>query len=137
MTLPLVKPELNYEPASRFWEGIQDEELRLPHCSSCQRYHWYPKPICPHCQSDSLIWRPISGNSTLYTWVGVQYEFLPFLSDEIPLDTGLVVPKEDDSIRLVGLLDMPDDRDPEIGMKLAVEFIETDEDIKMPIFRPA
>ena len=44
-----------------FWEGCREGELRLQHCSDCDRFQFYPRIICSHCDSVTLSWRAVSG----------------------------------------------------------------------------
>jgi uncharacterized OB-fold protein len=44
-----------------FWEGCRANKLRMQHCSGCDRFQFYPRIICSHCESDALSWRTVSG----------------------------------------------------------------------------
>ena len=39
-----------------FWDGAKEGKLMLPRCTSCNRVHWYPRILCPHCHSSSIEW---------------------------------------------------------------------------------
>lgn len=135
MTGALVEPDLSYDMARKYWEGFEEEELRLPRCDDCEKYHWYPLRACPHCRSTDITWTKMSGRSTLFTWVGVKYDFqLPFLKDKVPLNTGLVVPDEAENVRLPALI--VSDDEPEIGMPLKIDFVEDQSGLKSPVYRP-
>jgi len=83
---PLTEPDLDDELFSPYWAGCQDEEIRLPNCVDCGEFHWYPHPMCPHCQSKDIEWEAIGGDLTLFTWVELVYDFgLSFLEDRVPL----------------------------------------------------
>ena len=39
-----------FDPMERaFRAGLGRNELLIPYCLQCDRPHWYPRPICPHC----------------------------------------------------------------------------------------
>ncbi|HEY8171909.1 MAG TPA: OB-fold domain-containing protein [Dehalococcoidia bacterium] len=68
-TKPLPIPSPESEP---FWEGCKRHELRLPYCTHCERFFFYPRKFCPRCFSWDIEWRTCSGRGTLYTFA-IQY----------------------------------------------------------------
>lgn len=139
MTVELLREPIDDELTAPYWNGFENGEIRLPHCADCESYHWYPKYRCPSCGSAAIDWRATSGRGTVFTWVGLQYHFrLPFLKDKLPLYSGLVLPDEDDSIRLPALIDVPEGTDPRIGMEVRAEFFEseTENQRQFPVYRP-
>lgn len=135
MPLPFRPPDREDERTAGYWEGFEHREIRLPQCRDCEAFHWYPKYRCPECGSEQVDWTAISGDATLFTWVGVEYHFhLPFLRDEVPFDTGLVCPVEDESIRLVAAVRTPGGSPPEIGMELEVTFVDGNGGTPIPVY---
>lgn len=137
MSFPLTEPDPNNELVAPYWQGFQEEEIRLPKCEDCSEFHWYPRPMCPHCQSKAIGWEAISEEVTLFTWVELRYDFgLSFLEDNVPLYTGLAVPDAVPEIRLVVAIDV-DEGEPEIGMRLRPAFTMSEpSQQKVPVFRP-
>lgn len=62
--LPVATPE-----SRPFWEAARQHRLSLPYCAACDRWHFYPRPYCPHCFSADLDWRDASGRGRLLTFV--------------------------------------------------------------------
>lgn len=136
MSVPYRPPDRSDERTAGYWEGFEAGEIRLPRCRDCETFHWYPKHVCPDCGSDRIEWTAVSGEATLYTWVEVAYHFdLPFLRDQVPIRTGLVLPIEDESIRLAAAIRTPDGVDPEIGMALEATFLDG-EGTPVPVYEP-
>ncbi len=134
MTDLLLEPDRGNETVRPYWEGFEDEEVRVPRCADCGEFHWYPLAACPHCGSENLAWEALDGPMTLFTWVEVRYDFgLSALEGNLPVYSGLVVPADDERIRLPALIDA--DGAPEIGMELAVEF-RTDDGTTYPVYVP-
>ena len=52
-----------------FWDGVRNGVLRIPHCRDCAAYHFYPRPLCPHCWSRNIEWVTVSGAGRLHTFV--------------------------------------------------------------------
>jgi len=137
MPLPFRAPDREAELTAGYWDGFEHREIRLPQCRDCAAFHWHPKHLCPDCGSELIEWTAVSGEATLFTWVGVEYHFsLPFLREEVPFDTGLVCPVEDESIRLVAAIRTPDNVTPEIGMELKATFIDEEEGTPIPVYEP-
>ncbi len=63
--IPRSTPET--EP---YWEGCAAGELRLQRCTACDAGHYFPpRPFCPSCLSDAVVWEAVSGRGTLHTYV--------------------------------------------------------------------
>jgi uncharacterized OB-fold protein len=60
---PLSNPEIEH-----FWREASQGRFIIPFCEACARAHWYPRSLCPFCFSDRVVWRPASGQGTLYTY---------------------------------------------------------------------
>jgi uncharacterized protein len=65
MLQPLPQPTPETLP---FWQGAREGLLRLPRCKACARFHFYPRPFCPHCGSRDLAWQDASGRGRIYTF---------------------------------------------------------------------
>lgn len=56
-------------------EGLRARELRLPRCTSCGRFHWYPMRLCPHCRSPKIVWTAVDPSGSIYTVTTVHHAF--------------------------------------------------------------
>ena len=56
------------EWARPFWQGTAQGKLMLQRCNSCTQYIFYPRLICPHCSSEDIEWREVSGRGKLYSY---------------------------------------------------------------------
>ena len=59
-----------------FWAAAKDERLLIQRCRSCCRHYFYPRPFCPHCASDDVVWDEVSGRGRLVSYV-INYRPLP------------------------------------------------------------
>lgn len=80
--LPTVEPTATPEDAP-FWKAAADGRLVLPRCGACSAYIWYPRAICPLCQSTDITWVPGSGQGTVYSFTVPYRAYGPF-KDETP-----------------------------------------------------
>ena len=107
----------------------------LPKCNACDRVHWYPRYICPHCHSMDLTWIEGSGEGTIHTYA-VQFRAFGGWAEEVPFVTAFIDLKEGD--RMATVLRGVDAKNPEsirIGTRVKVEFEEMEEGIFVPYWR--
>jgi uncharacterized OB-fold protein len=114
-----------------FWEGCREGELRLQQCNSCDRFQFYPRIICSHCDGDGLSWRPVSGRGRIASFTVVRrgisraYE-APYIVALVDLDEGprmmsTVVDCEPESVA--------------VGDTVQVQFEAWGGNYLMPVFR--
>ena len=109
-------------------EGLAQREIRFPLCVDCGRFHWYPMPRCPHCQSPRLHSRPASGKATLFTWTVVRHAFHPSLRDAVPYVVAAVTFADVPGVRLITNLVGVEFDDIRVGMELRPVFDVKDGD---------
>ncbi len=92
-------PDVDDPLTSPYFAGAAQGELLIPRCETCGEYVWYPQDACPR-DGGELVWAPVSGRATLFTWAVVQRAFLPAFQDRVPFVTALVALDEDPAVRL-------------------------------------
>lgn len=55
-----------------YFEFLADGQFMIPLCQACNRHHFFPRVICPHCGADSLRWVSPSGQGTVYATTTVR-----------------------------------------------------------------
>ena len=118
-----------------FWDGCKEGKLMLPRCTTCNRTHFYPRAICPFCQSDSLEWVEVSGEGYIHTFA-VQHRAFGGWAEETPFVTAFIDLKEGD--RMLTVLRGVDPLKPEdikIGAKVKIEFEEASDTVSLPFWR--
>ena len=129
---PRPRPAVNQDNAF-FWEGVERGELLIQRCSSCGRLRHPPRPMCPHCQS--LEWDTVaaSGRGTVYSFVVPHHPQVPAF--EYPYVVALVELEE--GTRLVSNVIDVDPAEVSVGMPVEVSFVAVDDELTLPLFRPA
>jgi uncharacterized OB-fold protein len=132
--LPAKAPTPNVE-TQRFWDATAEGRIELPRCDGCRLVIWYPRGVCPDCQSTALTWEVMAGTGTIYSYtvarsgVGRRWkEHLPFVVAYVRLDEGPTM--------LTNIVDC----DPEtvaIGQAVTAVFDDTGEGSALVRFRPA
>jgi uncharacterized OB-fold protein/acyl dehydratase len=116
-----------------FWEGVDRGELLIQRCAGCGALRHPPRPMCPQC--GSLQWDTLkaSGRGTLHSYVVPHHPPLPMFPQ--PYIVALVDLEE--GTRLVSnLVDVAPD-EVTIGMPLELTIVAVDDELKLPLFRPA
>ncbi len=134
--MPYNKPIPRPSPLTQpFWTGAKEGRFMLPRCVDCNRVHWYPRHICPHCHSMNIEWVEASGEGRIHTYA-VQNRAFGGWAEEAPFVTAYIDLAEGD--RMATVLRGVDATKPEsikIGTKVRVEFEEASEEIHIPFFR--
>ncbi|MEY4651769.1 MAG: putative nucleic-acid-binding protein containing a Zn-ribbon [Pseudomonadota bacterium] len=86
-----------------FWEGLGRGQWQTTCCEDCGKFTFPPKPVCPHCWSERMAWKPLSHRGSLYSWTRVHAAPKVFV-DESPYALCVV--------------------DLEIGLRIATRLVE-------------
>lgn len=62
------RTDLDNQP---FWDGSAEGRFRLQRCDDCGTVVWWPRSLCPTCQSFDLTWFDATGNGTVYSYTVV------------------------------------------------------------------
>ncbi|MEA3075667.1 MAG: hypothetical protein QOF60_575 [Actinomycetota bacterium] len=116
-----------------FWDGCAAGELRLQRCRPCDAFYFPPRPFCPRCLSDDVVWEATSGRATLHTYV-INHRAAPGFEPGYAI---AVVELEEGPrmmTNIVGVPNTPDDL--VLDMALVVAF-EDRGDLRLPVFTAA
>ena len=117
-----------------FWEGTRAGELRLQRCDSCRQVYFPPRPFCPACAAREVSVFRASGKGRLYSYV-IHHRPVPGFTPPY----AIAVVELDEGPRLMSnIVDCP--QTPEalvLDMPLEVTFEKMDDEISIPLFRPA
>lgn len=117
-----------FDPMERaFRAGLGRNELLIPYCLQCDRPHWYPRPICPHCGHTGTALRRARGTGTIYSLTRMQARNArPVALAYVSLDEGVTLLS-----KIVG----DDANTAAIGQAVEAAFTETDGGLPIPVFR--
>lgn len=115
-----------------FWDRARQEQLVTQRCASCHEVRHPPRPMCPHCHSLDWDELALSGRGEVYSYSLLHHPQNPrFDYPVIPVLIDL-----DEGVRLVSNLVDIDPGDVRIGLPVAVTFVDTVGEMKVPVFRP-
>lgn len=81
---------------------MREAALELPHCAACQRPHWPPREVCPHCLGEPINWRQADGCGTVLTSCVLHHSLSADLRQHLPLHVATI--KLDVGVRVVAFL---------------------------------
>jgi uncharacterized OB-fold protein len=117
-----------------FWEGTRQGELRLQRCVPCHHTYFPPRPFCPSCGSRDIEMFTASGKATLYSYVIHQRPVPGF----VPPYSIAVVALPEGVRMMTNIVDCPQTPEAlQLDMPLEVTFGKLDDEITLPLFRPA
>jgi uncharacterized OB-fold protein len=119
---PPVSPE-----TQAFWDAARDGRFVVPKCRACGKVHWYPRAICPFCQSSEIEWAQASGNATIYSFSVMRRAPEPFAVAYVTLAEGPTM--------VTNLVDCDFDT-LKIGQPVRIKFTPTDGGPPVPTFTP-
>lgn len=128
---PLPKPT---PETAHFWDGTRAGELRLQRCDDCDHVYFPPRPFCPKCASRAVSVFKASGRGRLDSYV---ISHRSHKAMEAPYAIALVALDEGPRMmsNIVECEQTPEAL--ELDMPLEVVFEAQNDEISLPLFRPA
>jgi len=120
------------EDNSFFFEGARQGRLLIQRCASCGILRHPPRPACASCRSFEWDTVEASGRGTVYSYVVVHHPQVPAFDYPLPI----AVVELEEGTRLVADLVGIEPAAVHIGLPVAVEFVVTDDELTLPMFRP-
>jgi uncharacterized OB-fold protein len=130
-------PEIERDEYQPFWRGTQEGKLCFPRCRSCNRFIWYPTICCPYCQSRDIEWTAVKGQGKVYSWTVVRHVFDQKFANRLPMIVALVEFDNAPGVRLVTNLVECKPEDVYASMPVNVIFQKVNQELTLPVFRPA
>jgi len=113
-------------PSSQpFWDAASDGIFLIPHCSDCNRYHWYPRKFCPLCHSERIVWKESNGAGTVHTFTRLLRDSKSPIVAYIELDEGPIMLSHvvDEELSTLS-----------IGTRVQVSFHRLESELCVPVF---
>jgi uncharacterized OB-fold protein len=139
------RPQVESRPAGRrprpamnednrfFFQGVERGELLIRSCTSCGRDQHPPLPMCPACGGLEWAERSVAGEGIVYTFTVTSHPQFPGFDS--PFVVALV--ELTCGARLVTNLIDVDPAEASIGMPVEVVYTAVDDELTLPLFRPA
>jgi uncharacterized protein len=104
-----------------FWANAERGVMSAQRCQDCGRLQHYPKPVCSDCLSPNLVFEPLSGRATVWSFTTIRQPENPDFRPEAPYT--LLDVEFEEGIRMVSrLADEAEAKDLRIGDQLRAVF---------------
>ncbi len=127
--LPLSQPW-----SMPFWAGLEEDRFLLQHCEACGKSIFYPRPACPYCGGDQLLWREAEGSGTVYSYTVVRNNAPTAFKDSLPFVLAIVQLSEGPRL-LTHIVDCAPE-DVRCDMPVTLTFGKAPGGQVLPFFRP-
>jgi hypothetical protein len=120
------------EDNAGFWDAADEGRLVAQRCADCGRLRHPPRPMCPECNSLEVEATTLSGRGVVYSYAVLHHPQNPAF--EYPVLAALL--DLDEGVRVVSNLVGIEPDEIRIGLPVQAEFVATDGDHRVPVFRP-
>jgi uncharacterized protein len=110
-----------------FCDAARQGRFTVPTCRACGKAHWYPRAICPFCDSEKIEWRHASGKGAIYTFSVMRRAKEPYVIAYVTLAEGPTM--------MTNIVDCDFDA-LRIDQPVTVVFKDTENGPPMPMFKP-
>ena len=117
-----------------FWDATARHALVAARCAGCGRFRMPPTPFCPHCQSQSIDWRTLSGRGTVYSYTVVERAILPGMEDHLPYVPAVIELDGAPGVRLISNIVDIEVANIHVGMAVAVVWDDHRNGVAVPRF---
>jgi len=114
-----------------FWKYVQEQQMHLQCCSSCHKFHYPPGPICSHCLSENLEWKPVCGRAHIISWVVFHRGYLP----SYPAPYNVITVRLAEGPLFISNLEGKTPDTSWIGVDVDLTYTEMDENLFLPRFK--
>ena len=135
---PQAPPRPTPEPpaiARPYFEGAKQGKLMVQRNPKTGKYLFYSHYFDPDDPETELEWVEASGQGKIYTYTVVRQHPHPFFAERVPYIYAVVELEE--GVRLISNVLTDDVESIECEMPVVVEFEAIDDEIAIPVFRPA
>lgn len=119
-----------------FWAGTREHRLSAPRCRHDGTFTLPPTGFCPTCRRQDLEWVDLLGQAELYTFTVVRAPVVPELAETLPYVIAVVKLDGADDLKMITNIVECDVDDLRIGQRLQVVFVEQNDELTLPVFRP-
>ena len=132
---PPKRPRPLPDSASReYWKAASEGRLLYQECPQCGNRQLYPRMACTTCGA-TPEWRESSGRGTVHTFTIIRQNYAQPFRDMLPYVVAMVELEEGPRL-MSNVTDVAAD-DVTVGMAVEVHFEPLDENVGLPLFRPA
>jgi uncharacterized protein len=128
--LPIIDGE-----SRPFWQAARERRLAIMRCGTCDRHFFYPRELCPFCQSGAVEWVDATGRGRIYSFTIARRPAGPAFKADVPYVVALVELEE--GPRLMTNIVTGDVDSVRIGQAVTAVFDDVTDEVTLVKFKPA
>ncbi len=128
--IPEITPELR-----PFFEASKNGQLVVQKCNGCGALRFPPRRLCANCLSRESSWTPVSGEGEVYSFIIMHRVYHPAFATQVPYAVATIKLKE--GVRMLSNVIGIDPHAIRCGMPVRVCFEKLNDEVNLPMFRPA
>jgi hypothetical protein len=118
-----------------FWAGCAKGQLLVQRCIRCGRLRYPAGVVCPQCLSPDAEWQPMSGRGKVFSFIIFHRAYHPVWESKVPYVVAMI--ELDEGPMLISNVVSVDPAQLKIDDPVTVAYEPLDEQIVIPVFRPA
>lgn len=111
-----------------FWAAANEGKLMIPRCKDTGQFFWYPRNLSPFTLSNNVEMVEASGKGTIYTYSVMRRADPQYVIAYVTLEEGITM--------MTNIVDCDFDS-VAVGQSVELDFYETENGQKVPVFKPA
>ena len=111
-----------------FWAAANVGKLMIPRCKDTGQFFWYPRNLSPFTLSNNVELVEASGKGTIYTYSVMRRADPQYVIAYVTLEEGITM--------MTNIVDCDYDT-VAVGQAVELDFYETGNGQKVPVFKPA
>ena len=134
---PMITDPMADERTQPYWTAAKEERLLAPKCASCGTFRMPPVRFCANCLSEELVYEPIPGTGTVFTFIVVRHPLSPKAADYVPFMPAAIDADGAPGMRFISNVVECEPEDVKIGMKVKVVWNHVSDTLTIPFWVPA
>ncbi len=125
--LPVITPV-----EKGYFDGARDGRLLLQRCTECSHVWFPPSSLCPRCLSAALVWEPMSGAGSVWSFIVMHRSYFRAFDADIPYNVALIE-LDEGPLMISNLVDC-DIAKVKCGTRVKAMFRPVTDDVTLPFF---
>ena len=117
-----------------FWDAAARHQLVAAQCAGCGAFRMPPTPFCPHCQSQAIDWRTLSGRGQVYSYTVVERAIIDGMDAHLPYVPAVIELEGAPGVRLISNVVDVEVAHITVGMAVSVVWDEFPGSVCVPRF---
>ncbi|TXN30937.1 Zn-ribbon domain-containing OB-fold protein [Lacisediminihabitans profunda] len=118
-----------------FWRSTREHAARLQRCNACEKFWYYPGPVCHNCGARNWTWTLLSGVGTIYSYSVLERAKGNPYEEDVPI-TIVLVRLAEGPVVMSNLFDY-EPGELAIDAEVMIDYEDVNDEVTLIVFRPA